>query len=42
VSKAQPLRCVECALVAGGVRAKGMRRKRATQMNRTQKKTIGM
>jgi hypothetical protein len=41
-SKAQPLRCVNCALVAGGVRAKGLRRKRATQMNRTQKKTIGM
>src|SRR5262249_9245824 len=41
VSKSQPLRCVECALIAGGVRAKGMRRQRATEMNRSQKKPIG-
>ena len=41
VSKSQPLRCVGCSLVAGGVRARGPRRQRATQMNRSQKKPIG-
>lgn len=40
VSKRQPLRCVECALVAGGVRAKA-RRGPMAQMNRTQRKPIG-
>ena len=42
VSKRQPLRCIECALVAAGVRAKGPRRQGLSHMNRTQKKAIGI
>jgi len=42
VSKRQPLRCVECALIAAGVRTKGPRRSGMTNMNRVQKKTIGL
>ena len=42
VSKRQPLRCVECALIAAGVRTKGPRRKGMSNMNRVQKKTIGL
>jgi hypothetical protein len=42
VSKRQPLRCVDCALVAAGVRAKGARRNGVTNFNRVQKKTIGL
>jgi hypothetical protein len=42
VTKRQPLRCVDCALIAGGVRAKGARRHGMTQMNRSQKRTIGL
>jgi hypothetical protein len=41
VSKRQPLRCVECALVAAGVRAKGPRRAGMQQMNRSQRRPIG-
>ena len=41
VTKQQPLRCVECALVAGGVRTKGRRRVPLSEMNRVQKKSIG-
>lgn len=42
VVKRQPLRCVDCALVAAGVRAKGPRRQGVTNLNRAQKKTIGL
>ena len=42
VSKRQPLRCVECALVAAGVRAKGPRRAGFNNMNRSVKRTIGL
>lgn len=42
VSKRQPLRCVGCALVAAGVRAKGPRRNGFGNMNRSVKRTIGM
>ncbi|MFA5884882.1 MAG: hypothetical protein WDA60_13600 [Acidimicrobiia bacterium] len=42
VSKRQPLRCVECALIAAGVRTKGPRRNGMSNMNRVQKKTIGL
>lgn len=42
VSKRQPLRCIGCALVAAGVRAKGPRHQSMTDMNRVQKKTIGI
>ena len=41
VTKHQPLRCVECALVAGGVRTKGRRRHGVVQMNRSQRRPIG-
>ena len=42
VSKRQPLRCVECALIAAGVRTKGARRNSMSNLNRVQKKTIGL
>ena len=42
VTKRQPLRCIECSLVAAGVRTKGPRRQGFSQMNRVQKKTIGL
>ena len=42
VSKRQPLRCVDCALVAAGVRARGPRQRGITNFNRVQKRTIGM
>jgi len=42
VSKRQPLRCVECALIAAGVRTKGARRNGMSNLNRVQKKTIGL
>ncbi len=42
VSKRQPLRCVDCALVAAGVRAKGPRRHGIGDMSRVQKKSIGL
>lgn len=42
VAKRQPLRCVDCALVAAGVRARGPRRNAMTNLNRVQKKTIGL
>ncbi|MBM3658009.1 MAG: hypothetical protein FJW95_00695 [Actinobacteria bacterium] len=42
ISKRQPLRCVDCALVAAGVRAKGPRRQGITDMSRAVKKTIGI
>ncbi|GMU78556.1 MAG: hypothetical protein AMXMBFR46_13510 [Acidimicrobiia bacterium] len=41
VSKRQPLRCIDCALVAAGVRAKGPRRQGVTDMNRSQRRPIG-
>jgi hypothetical protein len=40
VRKRQPIRCIECALIAGGVRAPGTRRGALESMNR-HKKGIG-
>lgn len=38
LTKRQPLRCVECALVAAGVRAPGPRRSAITNVGRSQKR----
>lgn len=38
VRKRQPTRCIDCALVAGGVRAPGARRNTVTSMNRHKKR----
>jgi hypothetical protein len=38
----QPTRCVECALVAAGVRAPGTRRSNVTSMSRAQKRPTKM
>ena len=38
--KRQPVRCVECALVAAGVRAPGPRRNNVTNMSRYKKGVI--
>jgi hypothetical protein len=38
----QPTRCVECALVAAGVRAPGSRRSNVTSMSRTQRRSTKM
>jgi len=43
ISKRQPPRCVDCSLVAAGVRAKGPRRQGMTDMSRAvKKKAIGL
>ena len=39
VRKRQPTRCIDCALVAAGVRAKGPRRNNVTNMTRAQRGT---
>lgn len=36
--KRQPMRCIDCALVAAGVRAPGPRRSLVTDMSRTNKR----
>ena len=38
VRRRQPTRCIDCALVAAGVRAPGPRHARALNMNRTTKR----
>jgi hypothetical protein len=41
--KRQPTRCIECALVAAGVRARGVRRSNGvTSMTRAQKRPPGL
>jgi len=42
IKKHQPLRCIECALVAAGVRAPGSRRSNVTNMTRTQKRPTNL
>jgi hypothetical protein len=38
VRKRQPVRCIECALIAGGVRTPGNRRNTVTSMTRHKKR----
>lgn len=40
--KRQPTRCIECALVAAGVRAPGSRRSNVTNMTRAQKRPTNL
>lgn len=40
--KRQPTRCIDCALVAAGVRARGVRRTNVTSMTRAQKRPPGL
>ena len=40
--KRQPTRCIECALVAAGVRAPGPRRNNVTSMSRCQKRPTNL
>lgn len=40
--KRQPVRCVDCALVAGGVRTRNPRRGAPVDMNRTQKRPTNL
>ena len=40
LKKSQPLRCIECALVAAGIRGKGPRNQPMTNMNSTKKRSI--
>ncbi len=42
VRKRQPTRCIDCALVAAGVRAKGSRRNHVTNMTRAQKRPTNL
>jgi hypothetical protein len=42
VRKRAPTRCIECALVAGGVRAPGTRRANMTDMNRHKKRPTNL
>jgi hypothetical protein len=42
VRKRQPNRCVDCALVAAGVRARGSRRSAMTNMSRHQKRPTNL
>jgi hypothetical protein len=40
LKKSQPLRCIECALIAAGIRGKGPRGNPMTNMNSTRKRSI--
>jgi hypothetical protein len=40
LKKSQPLRCIECALIAAGVRGKGPRSQPMANMNSTRKRSI--
>jgi hypothetical protein len=40
--KRQPTRCIDCALVAAGVRARGVRRHNVASMTRAQKRPPGL
>ena len=42
VRKRQPTRCIDCALVAAGVRAPGPRRGNVTNMTRAQKRPTNL